>query len=93
MFLFGEQHKSVVYSFGIDKFGENEGYKYCHTFEGTQIKLMLKSHFLIFLCLQFGRSKWNGHVGKSGVVISLETPLNSITNPALSVQLNGGFEF
>lgn len=32
-------------------------------------------------------------MGKSGVVISLETPLNNITNPALSVQLNGGFEF
>ncbi|KAJ4771441.1 epstein-barr nuclear antigen [Rhynchospora pubera] len=47
----------------------------------------------VFTSLAIGRSKWNGNVGKSGVVISLETPLNNMRNPCLSVQLNGGFEF
>ncbi|XP_078151374.1 uncharacterized protein LOC144546708 [Carex rostrata] len=51
------------------------------------------THPSVFASLAIGRSKWNGHAGKSGVVISLETPLNNITNPALSVQLNGNFEF
>lgn len=41
---------------------------------------------------QIGRSKWNGQVGSSGVVVTLETPLNNIGRPSLSVQLNGGFE-
>ncbi|KAK8457362.1 hypothetical protein SEVIR_3G173200v4 [Setaria viridis] len=40
-----------------------------------------------------GRSKWNGQVGSSGLVITLETPLDNMAMPSLSVQLNGGFEF
>ncbi|KAJ3695129.1 hypothetical protein LUZ60_000506 [Juncus effusus] len=50
-------------------------------------------HPSAFASLSIGRSKWNGNVGTSGVVISLETPLNNFGNPNLSVQLNGGFEF
>ena len=42
---------------------------------------------------QLGRSKWNGQVGSSGLVITLETPLDNMARPSLSVQLNGGFEF
>jgi len=45
-----------------------------------------------YTALSIGRSKWNGQVGSSGVVITLETPLNNIGRPSLSVQLNGGFE-
>ncbi|KAM3332334.1 hypothetical protein ACQJBY_027881 [Aegilops geniculata] len=45
-----------------------------------------------FTALSIGRSKWNGQVGSSGVVVTLETPLNNIGRPSLSVQLNGGFE-
>ncbi|XP_072968273.1 uncharacterized protein [Typha angustifolia] len=45
-----------------------------------------------FASLSLGRSKWNGHVGNSGIVISVETPLSNIGRPSLSVQLNGGFE-
>lgn len=46
-----------------------------------------------FTALSLGRSKWNGQVGSSGLVITLETPLDPMTRPSLSVQLNGGFEF
>ncbi|OEL19961.1 hypothetical protein BAE44_0019020 [Dichanthelium oligosanthes] len=42
---------------------------------------------------KLGRSKWNGQVGSSGLVITLETPLDNMASPSLSVQLNGGFEF
>ncbi|XP_062220251.1 uncharacterized protein LOC133919765 [Phragmites australis] len=47
---------------------------------------------LAFAALSIGRSKWNGQVGSSGMVITLETPFNNIGRPSLSVQLNGGFE-
>ncbi|XP_047059113.1 uncharacterized protein LOC124665779 [Lolium rigidum] len=49
-------------------------------------------HPSAFTALSIGRSKWNGQVGSSGVVVTLETPLNNIGRPSLSVQLNGGFE-
>ena len=42
---------------------------------------------------QLGRSKWNGQVGSSGLVITLETPIDNMARPSLSIQLNGGFEF
>jgi hypothetical protein len=42
---------------------------------------------------QLGRSKTNGEVRSSGVVITMEAPLDNMGRPSLSVQLNGGFEF
>ncbi|CAL4961602.1 unnamed protein product [Urochloa decumbens] len=54
--------------------------------------LSCSRHPSAFTALSIGRSKWNGQVGSSGVVITLETPLNNIGRPSLSVQLNGGFE-
>jgi len=50
-------------------------------------------HPSAFTSLSLGRSKWNGQVGSSGLVITLETPLDNMARPSLSVQLNGGFEF
>ncbi|AQK87706.1 uncharacterized protein LOC100276949 [Zea mays] len=50
-------------------------------------------HPSAFTALSLGRSKWNGQVGSSGLVITLETPLDNMARPSLSVQLNGGFEF
>ncbi|RCV16822.1 hypothetical protein SETIT_3G169000v2 [Setaria italica] len=50
-------------------------------------------HPSAFTALSLGRSKWNGQVGSSGLVITLETPLDNMAMPSLSVQLNGGFEF
>jgi hypothetical protein len=35
----------------------------------------------------------NGEVCSSGVVITMEAPLDNMGRPSLSVQLNGGFEF
>ncbi|GJM93246.1 hypothetical protein PR202_ga09790 [Eleusine coracana subsp. coracana] len=52
--------------------------------------LSCSRHPSAFTALAIGRSKWNGQVGSSGVVITLETPLNNIGRPSLSVQLNGG---
>ncbi|WVZ68971.1 hypothetical protein U9M48_017842 [Paspalum notatum var. saurae] len=54
--------------------------------------LSCSRHPSVFTALSIGRSKWNGQMGSSGVVITLETPLNNIGRPSLSVQLNGGFE-
>ncbi|KAL6845088.1 hypothetical protein ACP4OV_024583 [Aristida adscensionis] len=54
--------------------------------------LSCSRHPSAFTALSIGRSKWNGQMGSSGVVITLETPLNNIGRPSLSVQLNGGFE-
>ncbi|CAD6230013.1 unnamed protein product [Miscanthus lutarioriparius] len=54
--------------------------------------LSCSRHPSAYTALSIGRSKWNGQVGSSGVVITLETPLNNIGRPSLSVQLNGGFE-
>ncbi|CAN6327512.1 unnamed protein product [Urochloa humidicola] len=50
-------------------------------------------HPSAFTSVSLGRSKWNGQVGSSGLVITLETPLDNMARPSLSVQLNGGFEF
>ncbi|XP_052166125.1 uncharacterized protein LOC127782885 [Oryza glaberrima] len=54
--------------------------------------LSCSRHPSAFTALSIGRSKWNGQMGSSGVVVTLETPLNNIGRPSLSVQLNGGFE-
>ncbi|KAG0491791.1 hypothetical protein HPP92_005189 [Vanilla planifolia] len=51
------------------------------------------AHSSAFASLAIGRSKWNGYLGRSGVVIQLETPPNSIGRPNLSIQLNSGFDF
>nr|XP_043627380.1 uncharacterized protein LOC122598995 [Erigeron canadensis] len=46
-----------------------------------------------FASLSLGRSKWNGNVGRSGIVLKAETPLGSVGQPSFSVQLNSGIEF
>lgn len=43
--------------------------------------------------MQVGRSKWNGNVGSSGIVVRVETPLDNVGSPSFSVQLNSGIEF
>lgn len=43
--------------------------------------------------MQFGRSKWNGNVGSSGVVMRVDAPLSSFGRPSFSVQINSGIEF
>lgn len=53
----------------------------------------LASHSSAFASLALGRSKWNGNVGSSGVVLKVETPLGNIGRPSFSVQLNSGIEF
>ncbi|KAL8144213.1 hypothetical protein V2J09_017245 [Rumex salicifolius] len=46
-----------------------------------------------FASVSLGRSKWNGNVGSSGVVLRVETPLSNSGRPSFSVQLNSGIEF
>ncbi|KAL3503081.1 hypothetical protein ACH5RR_037530 [Cinchona calisaya] len=46
-----------------------------------------------FASVSLGRSKWNGNVGSSGIVVKVETPLDEVGSPTFSVQLNGGIEF
>ncbi|KAJ9537774.1 hypothetical protein OSB04_030507, partial [Centaurea solstitialis] len=46
------------------------------------------SHPCAFASLSVGRSKWNGNVGKSGIVLRAETPLMNAGSPSFSVQLN-----
>ncbi|KAL3508789.1 hypothetical protein ACH5RR_028190 [Cinchona calisaya] len=46
-----------------------------------------------FASVSLGRSKWNGNVGSSGVVVKIETPLADVGRPTLSIQLNSGIEF
>ncbi|KAI7746676.1 hypothetical protein M8C21_018288 [Ambrosia artemisiifolia] len=53
----------------------------------------LASHPTAFASLSLGRSKWNGNVGKTGVVLRAETPLGNVGRPSFSVQLNSGIEF
>ncbi|KAI7736696.1 hypothetical protein M8C21_004284 [Ambrosia artemisiifolia] len=53
----------------------------------------LTSHPSAFASLSLGRSKWNGNVGKSGIVLKVETPLGNVGQPSFSVQLNSGIEF
>ncbi|XP_050218379.1 uncharacterized protein LOC126669094 [Mercurialis annua] len=51
------------------------------------------AHPSLFASLSIGRSKWNGNVGKSGVVLRLDTPLSNVGQPSFSVQINSGIEF
>ncbi|KAG6488007.1 hypothetical protein ZIOFF_056765 [Zingiber officinale] len=53
----------------------------------------LTTHPSAFASVAFGRSKWNGNAGKTGVVIRAEIPLSSVDRPVFSVQLNNGMEF
>ncbi|CAL5390988.1 unnamed protein product [Camellia sinensis] len=51
------------------------------------------SHPSAFASLSLGRSKWNGNVGNSGMVLRVETPLSNVGRSSFSVQLNSGIEF
>ncbi|OMO92506.1 hypothetical protein COLO4_17523 [Corchorus olitorius] len=53
----------------------------------------LVAHPSAFASVSFGRSKWNGNVGKSGVVVRVDTPLSSVGRPSFSVQINNVIEF
>ncbi|KAJ8755691.1 hypothetical protein K2173_022630 [Erythroxylum novogranatense] len=53
----------------------------------------LMTHPSIFASVSIGRSKWNGHVGSSGVVVKVDTPLSNVGRPCFSVQINSGVEF
>ncbi|KAI4323055.1 hypothetical protein L6164_022692 [Bauhinia variegata] len=46
-----------------------------------------------FASVSIGRSKWNGNVGSSGLVVRVDTPLSSVGRPSFSVQINSGIEF
>ncbi|KNA24884.1 hypothetical protein SOVF_011560 [Spinacia oleracea] len=46
-----------------------------------------------FASVSLGRSKWNGNVGSTGIVLRAETPLCNVGRPAFSLQLNSGIEF
>ncbi|KAJ6830963.1 uncharacterized protein M6B38_351730 [Iris pallida] len=50
-------------------------------------------HPSAYALVSLGRSKWNGHVGKSGAVFRVDCPLGNIGRPFFSIQLNGGLEF
>uniref|UniRef100_A0A2P2LHN1 Uncharacterized protein LOC8270411 isoform X1 n=1 Tax=Rhizophora mucronata TaxID=61149 RepID=A0A2P2LHN1_RHIMU len=51
------------------------------------------THPSVFASLSVGRSKWNGNVGSSGIVVRLDTPLSDVGRPSFSVQINSGVEF
>ncbi|XWS27356.1 hypothetical protein CRYUN_Cryun26dG0108200 [Craigia yunnanensis] len=53
----------------------------------------LVSHPSVFASISFGRSKWNGNVGNSGIVVRVDTPLSSVGRPSFSVQINNVIEF
>lgn len=48
---------------------------------------------ILYYLLQLGRSKWNGNVGTTGIVLRTEVPLGSVGQPSFSIQLNSGIEF
>lgn len=51
------------------------------------------AHPSAFASVALGRSKWNGNVGSTGIVLRVETPLCNVGIPAFSVQVNSGIEF
>ncbi|KAK8638231.1 hypothetical protein V6N13_136669 [Hibiscus sabdariffa] len=53
----------------------------------------LVAHPSAFASISLGRSKWNGNVGNSGIVIRVDTPLSSVGRPSFSVQINNVIEF
>jgi len=48
---------------------------------------------LLYCVVQIGRSKWNGNVGNSGLVLRVDVPLSTVGRPSFSVQINSGIEF
>uniref|UniRef100_M8BT78 Uncharacterized protein n=1 Tax=Aegilops tauschii TaxID=37682 RepID=M8BT78_AEGTA len=60
---------------------------------GVSCGFSCSRHPSAFTSLSIGRSKLNGEVGSSGVVVTMEKPLDNVGSPSLSVQLNGGLEF
>ncbi|KAG2304677.1 hypothetical protein Bca52824_033328 [Brassica carinata] len=53
----------------------------------------MTAHPSAFASVSFGRSKWNGNIGRSGIVVRVDTPLGSVAQPSFSIQLNNAFEF
>ncbi|RID56690.1 hypothetical protein BRARA_F00118 [Brassica rapa] len=53
----------------------------------------MTAHPSAFASVSFGRSKWNGNIGRTGIVVRVDTPLASVAQPSFSVQLNNAFEF
>ncbi|KAK2638690.1 hypothetical protein Ddye_026485 [Dipteronia dyeriana] len=51
------------------------------------------THPSAFASISFGRSKWNGNVGSSGMVMRVDAPLSGVGRPSFSVQINTGIEF
>ncbi|KAH9779264.1 hypothetical protein WN944_014388 [Citrus x changshan-huyou] len=51
------------------------------------------THPSAFASISFGRSKWNGNVGSSRVVMRVDAPLSSFGRPSFPVQINSGIEF
>ncbi|KAK7324510.1 hypothetical protein VNO77_28115 [Canavalia gladiata] len=47
----------------------------------------------VFASVSIGRSKWNGNVGNSGLVLRVDAPLSSVGRPSFSIQINSGIEF
>ncbi|KAF7836624.1 epstein-barr nuclear antigen [Senna tora] len=46
-----------------------------------------------FASISIGRSKWNGNIGSSGLVLRVDAPLSNVGRPSFSVQINSGIEF
>ncbi|KHG11191.1 ATP-dependent helicase/nuclease subunit A [Gossypium arboreum] len=53
----------------------------------------LVAHPAAFASISLGRSKWNGNVGNSGIVVRVDTPLSSVGRPSFSLQINNVIEF
>ncbi|KAL5564956.1 hypothetical protein UlMin_028120 [Ulmus minor] len=53
----------------------------------------LAIHPSAFASISIGRSKWNGNVGNSGLVVRVDAPLTNVGRPSFSVQINSGVEF
>ncbi|XP_068339463.1 uncharacterized protein [Pyrus communis] len=51
------------------------------------------AHPSAFASISVGRSKWNGNVGDSGIVLRVDAPLSNVGRPYLSIQLNNVLEF
>ncbi|KAJ0047238.1 hypothetical protein Pint_04809 [Pistacia integerrima] len=51
------------------------------------------THPSAFASISIGRSKWNGNVGSSGIVMRVDAPLSRVGRPSCSVQINSGIEF
>ncbi|KAL9661454.1 hypothetical protein QQ045_026278 [Rhodiola kirilowii] len=51
------------------------------------------THPSAFALVSVGRSKWNGNIGKSGIVFKVDTPTSGVGRPSYSIQINSGIEF